>query len=678
MKKLLILLSAIIISIQLSATDRYISITGSNANSGTIGSPWRNLYYACSHSVSGDVINVGAGIFTETAVCVLPAGVSIVGVVGTPLTSIIHSDVSNDYLIKANSAVNSNTNGNQSISYIQLEGGSVVTDLVGYGGFITTARNNVSVHHCTIRNFFARGVVFYGGASIWHASPALTVWNTGNSFHDNTMTNCAKTDYGSSNSSLGCLGLNGQQGMLVYNNYIRNDYRASGYNGFCIKYYGTESLMKGLKIYNNTLIMPPQQAGCFNFSIELWTCAGGLEIYNNTISGEIDLVNCVRDLSNFTDDTGQEYHVPYPEGAYTFGTRIYNNILGWNSLQPIGRGDGEFGLRIEMNAVDTYVYNNEFKYLSCCILLNGNNSQNQVNTNIYYNIFHHIGNSSGTVSKGWGVRAEAPGGNISFNGYYIYNNVISADPGSGTKMYGITTPYSLGTATNIAFRNNIIQNFNRAAIGVDPCTNAAFTNNIYYNCGASYYGSTSGITLTNNRVINPMFVSSSDFHLQAGSPAINAGILIASSPATADLAGLPIGSPPEIGAYEYGSSANIPTLTTTAISNISANNAQSGGTILSNGGSAVTQAGVCYFTIPGPVIIYNPYTSDYIGSSSWISNMPTLSPGLHYYVRAYAINSAGVGYGNELSFTTPTGIIPARPFLKHGTVLLKYGNHLLK
>ena len=51
---------------------------------------------------------------------------------------------------------------------------------------------------------------------------------------------------------------------------------------------------------------------------------------------------------------------------------------------------------------------------------------------------------------------------------------------------------------------------------------------------------------------NPLFVSSGDYHLQAGSPAIGKGLSITGL--TTDYAGNAVKNPPSIGAYEYGSS----------------------------------------------------------------------------------------------------------------------------
>ncbi len=97
--------------------------------------------------------------------------------------------------------------------------------------------------------------------------------------------------------------------------------------------------------------------------------------------------------------------------------------------------------------------------------------------------------------------------------------------------------------------------------------------------------------------------------------------------------------------------ATVPVITTTAISSIAAITATSGGTIINNGGAAVTARGVCWSTSSNPTIAGSK-TVNGSGNGGFSSNLTGLTPNTLYYVRAYATNSAGTGYGNELSFTT--------------------------
>ncbi|MBA4318202.1 MAG: hypothetical protein C0412_07360 [Flavobacterium sp.] len=93
----------------------------------------------------------------------------------------------------------------------------------------------------------------------------------------------------------------------------------------------------------------------------------------------------------------------------------------------------------------------------------------------------------------------------------------------------------------------------------------------------------------------------------------------------------------------------LPVLTTTAISSITAGGAISGGNISSDGGFAVTARGVCWSTGQTPTIADNK-TNNGTGTGSFVSNITGLTENTTYYVRAYATNSNGTGYGSAFYF----------------------------
>jgi uncharacterized protein (TIGR02145 family) len=96
----------------------------------------------------------------------------------------------------------------------------------------------------------------------------------------------------------------------------------------------------------------------------------------------------------------------------------------------------------------------------------------------------------------------------------------------------------------------------------------------------------------------------------------------------------------------------LPELTTADVTEITYATAQSGGNITSDGGAAITVSGICWSTNPIPTVADN-ITTDGAGIGSFTSSLTGLIANTTYYVRAYATNSAGTGYGNEVSFTTP-------------------------
>lgn len=95
----------------------------------------------------------------------------------------------------------------------------------------------------------------------------------------------------------------------------------------------------------------------------------------------------------------------------------------------------------------------------------------------------------------------------------------------------------------------------------------------------------------------------------------------------------------------------LPTLTTTSVSDITQTTATCGGTVTTDGGSPITERGVCWSVSPGPTMA-DSRTLDGSGTGMFVSNMTSLAAGTLYYVRAYATNTTGTAYGNEQSFTT--------------------------
>jgi uncharacterized protein (TIGR02145 family) len=92
-------------------------------------------------------------------------------------------------------------------------------------------------------------------------------------------------------------------------------------------------------------------------------------------------------------------------------------------------------------------------------------------------------------------------------------------------------------------------------------------------------------------------------------------------------------------------------LTTASTTIISSNSATSGGNITSDGGATVTDRGVCWSTNQTPTTI-DSHTSDGTGTGIFVSNIIGLNASTTYYVRAYATNSVGTAYGNQVSFTS--------------------------
>ena len=102
--------------------------------------------------------------------------------------------------------------------------------------------------------------------------------------------------------------------------------------------------------------------------------------------------------------------------------------------------------------------------------------------------------------------------------------------------------------------------------------------------------------------------------------------------------------------------AELPTVLTGSVTNIGATTATGSGNVTSDGGATVTERGVCWSTGHNPTI-NGSHDSNGTGTGNYTVNMAGLTPNTTYYVRAYAKNSQGTAYGEEVNFTTSQAIV---------------------
>ncbi|MFA6125816.1 MAG: hypothetical protein WC699_00795 [Bacteroidales bacterium] len=94
-----------------------------------------------------------------------------------------------------------------------------------------------------------------------------------------------------------------------------------------------------------------------------------------------------------------------------------------------------------------------------------------------------------------------------------------------------------------------------------------------------------------------------------------------------------------------------PVVTTATVSSITETGAKSGGDITDEGTSAVTARGVCWGTAANPTVA-DSKTTDGTGTGVFTSTISGLTPGTLYHLRAYATNTEGTGYGEDVTFST--------------------------
>ena len=106
-----------------------------------------------------------------------------------------------------------------------------------------------------------------------------------------------------------------------------------------------------------------------------------------------------------------------------------------------------------------------------------------------------------------------------------------------------------------------------------------------------------------------------------------------------------------IGLFLVSCNPKEPVVKTQAVSEIAATSAIGGGDVVEDGRADVTERGVCWSIVENPTIA-DAHTSDGAGLGSFVSNITGLEPNTTYYLRAYATNSEGTSYGDQVNFMT--------------------------
>lgn len=108
----------------------------------------------------------------------------------------------------------------------------------------------------------------------------------------------------------------------------------------------------------------------------------------------------------------------------------------------------------------------------------------------------------------------------------------------------------------------------------------------------------------------------------------------------------------------YGNEVNFkttirtPTVATAIPNNITGSTAVSGGQVVSDGGGSITEKGLCWSSTKSVPTINDSRITSSSTSSTFQVNLSNLTAFTTYWVRAYAVNSAGIGYGPVISFRT--------------------------
>ena len=403
------------------------------------------------------------------------------------------------------------------------------------------------------------------------------------------------------------------------------------------------------------------------------------QTHETILSGDVD--------NNSTFDNGNCYHVIYlPNGLGITNAAILDgfSVVGGNAngvVNPHWSGGGFYIINNSPLIKNCNIHNNYGE--SGGGMLNKNSSTKMINCKIRNNTSTMGGGmlngyssvpiltncliySNSATQQGGGI-CNQTSANITLNNCTIYGNTGTDGSASGGGFYA-----HFATATI----NNTIVYGNTAPEGNEfYANNSTITMN--YSCfpvgdgdvvlvGSLFYWTNHDITT------NPGFANAAgnDFRLKSNSPCVNTGDN-SYNLEPFDIRGKDRiqNTTIDMGVYEWtaGTDPTAPTVTTQEVSSIAINSATGNGNIIELGDSNPTAYGVCWNTSSSPT---TSNSMDNKGATSstgaYTANISGLVANTLYYVRAYATNSIGTSYGNEVSFTT-LAAVPSAPTVNNAT-----------
>jgi len=508
-----------------ASTTYYVRTDGVDTSSRDGLSPstaWATLSYAASRvSIVGSTIYIAEGVYAESSRCNLAVGVSIKG--SGQDTCFINftyaaSGFSNGCIYAVSSSV---VDGNQSISDFSMYGTNYSSERAIY----TRYRNNFIIHDVIIRRFKNSGINAYSEID-WVTPPP--VFTTGLKIYNCYILDCSIAPCTGNECNLRW---SGHENFEIYSNVFSNTTRWSQDNIY-------SSQVKNGKIYNNSFYTRNTSYSGFVFAMELWNNRGGIEIYGNYLEGCGTI-----DIAGHTTE----------KGIYEYAVLLHDNILSipspvdYNSY-PTAAITIECWISIE----SVYCYNNYIHNFPWGINITAGQENAIIeDLHIHANVIDGVTNSDVSWNSfGIGLIRQAAG--ITRRRVDIYNNTIIGETSNSYRGIVIAVD---GTNEDIEVKNNIIKGFNMG-VRLENYSGTInllhLMNNIINNCVYTV-NIQSGTTYTNyinsgQITSDPLFVSTLDYHLQANSPAIGAGVYLG---LLKDKDGNPWNNPPSIGAYEY-------------------------------------------------------------------------------------------------------------------------------
>ena len=499
-----------------AANSYYVSPTGSDSNTGTLAAPWKTIQHGVSKLAAGDTLYVRAGTYSES-VSITASGTS-----SAPIT--ISSYPGETAVLNGGSSIALKANGG--IGYwkvlnLTIQSTNRYTVQIGFWG---TAENTYWV----IKNNHIYGsLVIKGGYNDIESNDVSGIYPDG-------------TNYGSysgqNSGDAGLMDIDGSHNDIFRSNNVHDFLNYDG-RGIWTQGYTHDNLIESNTVTNIV------NTGGISQSIDL-DGAGSIE-WNQTVRG-----NTV---------VGNNYVGIQLEN-------VFNSVLENNVIQNTGSAgiiDINYGSDVGCPAVGTKgnPYGDS----------NGNGTcKDEITNNIIrQNLITTTGN------WGWGY-----GGIVNWGaeGVKVLSNTLysASTSGNASINYQDSTYYA-----GEVIQDNIVASGNGPVI----CSQAGlgvFTaddHNLLYNAkSTNIYATGSGCTGSNtlgsyqsaagkgigSLQANPVFVSTNDFHLTSGSPAIDYALNIG---LVSDLDGnvRPLGAGFDMGAYEFQAQPKSPSTPTATL-----------------------------------------------------------------------------------------------------------------
>lgn len=378
-----------------------------------------------------------------------------------------------------------------------------------------------------------------------------------------------------------------------------------------------------------------------------------------------------------------------PPPAIGYGVNKFHHNTVILDQNPNGSGNGADGFQWS-NSVD--IFTNIFLG-NATSAYTGTQHQDGIQTDGQYtrawdNTFVNLGNTNGFFLNFFSNDSDIQiWNNISYftdtryvGGFQKAVSVAAFTPcSSGSPCLMQRLLVLNNTTANFSDNTTVIALSNGGGEGVYDSSDVVQNNIVYcdnaYPCGGYQFGS--NVTNSNNAFLtsggSTDFVAwqlptstpfAYDFNLKSTASAIRGqglnltslGIGPTGQELNRDFNGMlrPTSGSWDLGAIQFGVSPPVPpTVTTTSATGITTTSFNSGGNVINGGNATVTARGVCVGLLPNP---NTNCTSDGTGTGIFTSFIGSRVPGTTYHYNAYATNSAGTGYGSDLTVTTPTSM----------------------